>query len=150
MFRANDIPDRDQYLPQEDDRSSPVASPLLAPDESFQSCVNRVYIAVAELDLLRSEGEAYAAKLRSFGKDVDFRTYPGVPHAVQAMDGVLDVARRWIKDMCVYVAMQFGKHQADVMMEVSFLKHARAYYVRNSTRTAWKLTFPKLKVVAHG
>ncbi|OCF32255.1 hypothetical protein I316_06170 [Kwoniella heveanensis BCC8398] len=108
---------RDQYLPKDDDRSNPVASPLLASDEAFKSSVDRVFIALAELDLLRSEGEAYAEKLRSFNKDVVCRTYPGVPHAVQAMDAVLNTARAWIKDMCVYVAMQFGKHPADIMME---------------------------------
>lgn len=42
--------------------------------------------------------------------------YPDVPHLVQAMDGVLDVARQWIKDMCTYVAVRFGAHPADVTM----------------------------------
>ncbi|WWC64378.1 uncharacterized protein I303_106988 [Kwoniella dejecticola CBS 10117] len=108
---------RDQYLPKEEDRSDPIASPLFGSDEAFKASVNKVFIALAELDLLRSEGEAYSEKLKSFGKDVDCRTYPGVPHAVQAMDGVLDMARKWIKDMCTFVAVQFGRHPADVAME---------------------------------
>ncbi|WWD22234.1 hypothetical protein CI109_106725 [Kwoniella shandongensis] len=108
---------RDQYLPDEKDRSDPLASPLFASVEAFDKSVNKVFIALAELDLLRSEGEAYAEKLRSYGKDLDVRIYPGVPHAVQAMDGVLDMARTWIKDMCTYVAVQFGRHPADVAME---------------------------------
>lgn len=37
------------------------------------------------------------------------------------MDGVLDMARKWIKDMCTYVAVQFGRHPADVAMEVGQL-----------------------------
>ncbi|WRT70428.1 uncharacterized protein IL334_007426 [Kwoniella shivajii] len=108
---------RDQYLPNEADRSDPIASPLFGSDEAFKSSVSNVFVALAELDLLRSEGEAYAEKLRSFDKNIECRTYPGVPHAVQAMDGVLDMARKWIKDMCTYVAVQFGRHPADVMME---------------------------------
>ncbi|WWD03447.1 hypothetical protein V865_001499 [Kwoniella europaea PYCC6329] len=108
---------RDQYIPNAEDLSNPIASPLFGSDEAFKSSVNKVFIALAELDLLRSEGEAYSEKLKSFGKEVDCRTYPGVPHAVQAMDGVLDMARKWIKDMCTYVAVQFGRHPADVAME---------------------------------
>ncbi|WVR07851.1 hypothetical protein IAU60_004894 [Kwoniella sp. DSM 27419] len=109
---------RDQYLPDAGDRADPLASPIFASDEAFKSSVDKVYIALAELDLLRSEGEAYAAKLQSFGKDVQCKTYPGVPHAIQAMDGVIDLARQWIKDMCTYVAVQFGKHPADVLMAI--------------------------------
>ncbi|WVF73220.1 hypothetical protein IAT40_008039 [Kwoniella sp. CBS 6097] len=108
---------RDQYLPKQEDRANPVASPILATDDAFESSVDNAFIALAELDLLRSEGEAYAAKLRSFNKNIICQTYPGVPHAVQAMDAVLDTARAWIKDMCVYIAVQFGKHPADIMME---------------------------------
>jgi hypothetical protein len=108
--------DRKQYL-NEAQWSDPIASPMLAPDEWFENSVNNVYINLAELDLLRTEGEAYAAKLRSFGNQVTTKTYPRVPHLVQAMDGVLDTARQWIKDMCTYVAVEFGRHPADVQMD---------------------------------
>ena len=33
------------------------------------------------------------------------------------MDGVLDAARLWIKDLCTYVAVEFGRHPADVLMD---------------------------------
>ncbi|OCF74159.1 hypothetical protein I204_04529 [Kwoniella mangroviensis CBS 8886] len=89
---------RDQYIPTAEDLSNPIASPLFGSDGAFKSSVNKVFIALAELDRLRSEGEAYSKKLKTFGKEVDCRTYPGVPHAVQAMNG-------------------FGRHPADVAME---------------------------------
>ncbi|KAL7421101.1 hypothetical protein Q5752_003985 [Cryptotrichosporon argae] len=107
---------REMYLPDRADWSDPTASPLLAPDAWFANSVDRVLVFTAELDLLRSEGDAYAAKLAAHGKTILHRTYPGVPHAVQAMDNVLDTARVWILDMCKYVAAAFGRHPADVKM----------------------------------
>lgn len=113
------IPDRDQYLPNKADRAKPAASPILATNDAFAKSPNRVHIAVAELDLLRSEGEAYAEQLRSSGKDVTLKVYPGVPHLIQAMDGVVDAGRLLARDLCREVAGNFGRHPQDVSIMVS-------------------------------
>ncbi|BEJ11148.1 hypothetical protein CspHIS471_0105700 [Cutaneotrichosporon sp. HIS471] len=89
---------RDQYLPNRANWSNPLNSPLLATDN----------------------GDAYAERLAALGKTVVHRHYPGLPHAVQNMDGVLDAARRYNRDMCVYIAQQFGGHAADCQLEAMY------------------------------
>ena len=50
-------------------------------------------IVSAEIDPLRSEGEALAAKLRAAGVPVEQRTYPGVTHEFFGMGAVVGQAR---------------------------------------------------------
>lgn len=63
---------RNHYLPNTSDWSNPEASPLYYPESNF-SKLPPAYIAVAELDVLRSEGEAYAEKLRNAGVPVQLK-----------------------------------------------------------------------------
>lgn len=123
LMRWLTVVDRDQYLPNSSDRSHPSVSPILASDDAFKQSTSRVHIAVAELDLLRSEGEAYAAKLKAFGKDVTLKVYPGVPHLIQAMDGVVDTGRLLVVDLCREVAKNFGRHPQDVSLMVCDDQH---------------------------
>ncbi|CDK26529.1 unnamed protein product [Kuraishia capsulata CBS 1993] len=90
---------RYKYLPDEKTWSEPRASPLYYPERSFKSCPP-AYVAVAELDVLRAEGEFYAAKLQRSGVPVKVKVYKGVPHVVMAMDGVLDRGKELVSDCC--------------------------------------------------
>lgn len=60
---------RRHYLPNPKDWSDPEASPLFYPEENF-SKLPSAFIAVAELDVLRSEGQAYATRLEKAGVPV--------------------------------------------------------------------------------
>lgn len=55
---------------------------------------------VGELDVLRTEGEQYAAKLQKAGVEVDLQVMKGMPHPFLAMDGVLTEGKRSITLMC--------------------------------------------------
>lgn len=79
---------RNYYLPNEEDRKKWDASPIFAPDESFAK-VPDAWIAVAELDILRDEGTAYAKKMRDAGREVEVKVYERAPHPIMAMDGKL-------------------------------------------------------------
>ena len=56
----------DAYLPDLERRSEPFASPLRASDEQLEG-LPPAFVIVDEADVLRDEGEAYAAHLRAAG-----------------------------------------------------------------------------------
>jgi acetyl esterase len=78
------------YLERSEDASSPLASPLLAPDLSDLAPAS---VITAEYDPLRDEGELYAQRLREAGVSVEQRRYEGMIHGFFAMTELLDRAR---------------------------------------------------------
>jgi acetyl esterase/lipase len=69
----------DAYLPDAGRRSEPFASPLRASDEQL-SGLPPALVIVDEADVLRDEGEAYAARLRAAGVEVTTVRYAGITH----------------------------------------------------------------------
>jgi acetyl esterase len=69
----------DQYAPDVERRSEPFASPLRASDEQLEA-LPPAYLNVDEADVLRDEGEAYAARLRAAGVEVTTVRYDGITH----------------------------------------------------------------------
>lgn len=79
---------RDNYLPNEKDRTAWDSSPVFAPEESSMK-LPKAWVAVMELDILRDEGIEYANKMKAAGVDVDVKLYETAPHPILAMDGEL-------------------------------------------------------------
>ncbi len=69
----------DAYVPEVARRSEPYASPLRATDEQLTG-LPPAFVIVDEADVLRDEGEAYAARLRSVGNEVTAVRYDGITH----------------------------------------------------------------------
>ncbi len=69
----------DAYLPDLERRSEPFASPLRATDDQLEGLPPALVI-VDEADVLRDEGEAYAARLRAAGVPVTTVRYDGITH----------------------------------------------------------------------
>jgi acetyl esterase/lipase len=69
----------DAYAPDRERRSEPFASPLRASDEQFAE-LPPAFVIVGEADVLRNEGEAYAARLRAAGVGVTTVRYDGITH----------------------------------------------------------------------
>ena len=69
----------DAYLPDVERRSEPYASPLRASDEQLDG-LPPAFLIVDEADVLRDEGEAYAARLRAAGVPVTTVRYDGITH----------------------------------------------------------------------
>jgi acetyl esterase/lipase len=69
----------DAYVPERDRRSEPFASPLRASDEQLAG-LPPAFLIVDEADVLRDEGEAYAARLRKAGVAVTTVRYDGITH----------------------------------------------------------------------
>ncbi|KAJ5761249.1 hypothetical protein N7520_008405 [Penicillium odoratum] len=89
---------RNHYLPNAGDWTNPEASPLFY--AGSWSELPPALVMVGELDVLRSEGEQYAEKLREAGVPVDLQLMKGMPHPFLAMDGVLSEGKRCITLMC--------------------------------------------------
>ena len=69
----------DAYIPDLDQRAEITASPNQATIEQLQG-LPPTLLLVDEVDVLRDEGEAYAAKLRTAGVPVTTVRYDGVVH----------------------------------------------------------------------
>ncbi len=78
---------RRHYLPDPKTWGEPEASPLFYKDGWEKQ--PKALVVVGELDVLRSEGEAYAEKLRGAGVEVDLKIMKGMPHPFLAMDAAL-------------------------------------------------------------
>lgn len=72
------------YLPPPDEdgrHCSPYASPGLAPDKYLRRALpDDIQIWLCEWDMLLAEGQSFAHRLESQGKDVEWTVIPGVPH----------------------------------------------------------------------
>jgi len=77
------------YVPHAADRLHPLAAPLRADLAGLPP----VLVQLAELDVLRSEGEALAAKLRSVGVPVELEIFPGVVHGFMRATATVGKAR---------------------------------------------------------
>ncbi|MEH2245547.1 alpha/beta hydrolase [Nostoc sp.] len=84
-----------QYLNSESDGSNPYASPLRA--ENLRGLPPATVIT-AEIDPLRSEGEAYAKRLREAGSPVKATNYNGVTHEFFGTGAVVDKAKQAVRE----------------------------------------------------
>jgi acetyl esterase len=79
----------DAYLPDVERRSEPYASPLRASDEQLVG-LPPAFVIVDEADVLRDEGEAYAARLRAAGVPVTTVRYDGITHDFMMLNPLSD------------------------------------------------------------
>ncbi|HEX7901523.1 MAG TPA: alpha/beta hydrolase [Planctomycetota bacterium] len=86
----------DQYLEKPADADDPYAAPLHAADLSG---LPPAFVATAEFDVLRDEGEAYAAKLAEAGGRVKCARYLGMNHGFARMGALFPRAAQALDEM---------------------------------------------------
>jgi acetyl esterase len=79
----------DAYEPDVQRRLEPLASPLRASDEQLAG-LPPAFVIVGEADVLRDEGEAYAARLRAAGTEVTTVRYDGITHDFMMLNALRD------------------------------------------------------------
>src|SRR3954469_20767570 len=79
----------DAYEPDVERRLEPFASPLRAGDRQLAG-LPPAFLIVGEADVLRDEGEAYAARLRAAGTEVTTVRYDGITHDFLLLNALRD------------------------------------------------------------
>ncbi|MEZ4869134.1 MAG: alpha/beta hydrolase fold domain-containing protein [Caldilineaceae bacterium] len=105
-----------RYLASPEDATSPYASPLLAADLSG---LPDATVITAEIDPLRSEGEAYAMRLQEAGVDVTYRNFEGVTHEFFGMGAVLPEARQAVSLAGQELQAAFGTGETTTITETT-------------------------------
>ncbi|MDZ4252477.1 MAG: alpha/beta hydrolase fold domain-containing protein [Sulfuritalea sp.] len=96
----------DCYLPRPALATDPRVSPLLAPLESLRGLPPALVIT-AEYDVLRDEGDAYAARLMEAGVAVRHEVYPGADHAFSHIGPKAPADAAWVlMEDCLRQAFQ--------------------------------------------
>ncbi|MCW3475178.1 alpha/beta hydrolase [Limobrevibacterium gyesilva] len=89
----------DLYVRDPVDRMNPLAAPLRADPTGLPPTL----IQLAELDVLRSDGERMAEKMRAAGVDVTLQTYPGVLHGFVRLTQAVAKARDAVADASAWL-----------------------------------------------
>jgi acetyl esterase len=74
------------------------ANPLAVPARATLAGLPPTFIQLAELDVLRSEGETFAARLRAAGVACDLQVYPGMLHGFMLLTEAVRGARAAVAD----------------------------------------------------
>lgn len=94
LTRAGMMAYWDLYLRDTADRLNPLATPLRDPQHNLPPTL----VQLAELDVLRSEGERLAAKMNLAGGRATLKTYPGMLHGFLRYTEAVTTARTAVAD----------------------------------------------------
>lgn len=86
----------DIYCPNEDKRKENYASPLLSTNLSN---LPQAFVATAEFDPLRDEGEAYARAIETAGAKVIYKCYEGLVHDFLSTATAFESSRQGLLDL---------------------------------------------------
>lgn len=99
----------DNYCPSLEQRSDPLAAPLLAENHSG---LPPAFITVAEHDPVRDEGYAYAAKLSAADVPVEFRPGKGLIHGHLRTRKMCDASEREYQALFAWLRRQSSPSQS--------------------------------------
>lgn len=91
----------DQYVPAQKDRSDPRFAPGSAADLAG---LPATFIATAEYDLMREQGEAYADRLQNAGVALTAQRYTGAFHGIFELAGTTRQGLNLLEDLGAFVS----------------------------------------------
>lgn len=97
----------DQYLEDSSAASHPHASPLRVVSTAG---LPSAYVLVAEFDVLRDEGEAFARRLVEGGVETVSRCWPSMNHGFLKYTGVIEDADAAMADACTWLKSVFQRN----------------------------------------
>lgn len=87
------------YLSRKEDRTNPLAAPLLADLKNLPS----LFVTAAECDPLRGDSELLVARLKEAGASYEYRLWPGTVHAcVNLMGWIAEMGPR-VDEVCAFL-----------------------------------------------
>lgn len=95
-----------RYLRSAEDAGDGYAAPLVAADLSG---LPPVFLVIPEIDVLREQSEAMAARLRNAGVDVASKLYSGATHSFLEAMSIAEVAREAIADASRWLADRLAR-----------------------------------------
>jgi acetyl esterase/lipase len=99
---------REQYFgPHLDVTTQWTASPCFASLDLLKECP-KTFIAVAECDLLVTEGIEYGQRLAEAGVSTEVKVYKGATHSVLVLAGVHEIGKQLVHDICERLAAELG------------------------------------------
>lgn len=96
------------YLRDAADQSNPLAAPYRADLAGLPPTL----VQVAELDVLRSDGEKISAKMKAAGVDATLETYPGVAHGFMRLTGAVGRAREAVASASAWLTRHLVEGEA--------------------------------------
>lgn len=103
-----------QYLQHQS--VTPLAAPALAPDHKN---LTPALVITAQYDVLRDEGENYAALLKRAGNSVELRRCPGMTHGFLAFSRQLDEAKQALSHCAAWLNNRFNPLLPDSARAIS-------------------------------
>ncbi len=105
LTHASMLSFREMYVPDSGLWHEPFVSPAVADDLSG---LPPAYIVTAEIDVLRDEGESYAARLQKNGIPVAHTRYQGVIHGFLGMERLTKKASYALDDIASFLKQHLG------------------------------------------
>lgn len=95
----------EQYVGSDMNTSSHYAIPTLAAN---QASLPPAHFVLAQLDVLLSEGQAYAERLQAAGVPTTIRHYEGMIHGFVHFSGFFDVGKQAVSDLAEHLRQTFA------------------------------------------
>ena len=117
--------------------AAPVGHPLAEPIRVALTGLPPAFVLTAQYDVLRDEGEAYAAALAGAGVAVTKTRYPGVIHGFFSLPGLVPAATTAMQDACNWLRARLGRSVEIADLRPEDIEAATVLWARCGLTRPW-------------